>query len=142
MEKRLEVDIQVIVHATEDPQKIFDAFKETFGVDKEDFAVQSLKGHFENPIMLLRAKLKKKKAKSFVVALISSIPKAEIDSIVGDLESRCDDSALFLRISKQSLVQNKVALSDNDPVRLRIFSPIYSQRDVVKTYSEILNGTI
>lgn len=142
MEKRLEVDIQVIVHATEDLQKIFDAFNETFGVAEEDFTVQTLEGHFENPIMLLRAKLKKKKAKSFVVALTSSIPKAEIDSIVDDLENRCDDSALFLRISKQSLVQNKVALSDNDPVRLRIFSPIYSQRDVVKTYSEILNGTI
>jgi RNA binding exosome subunit len=142
MEKRLEVDIQVIVHATEDQQKIFDAFKETFGVDEGDFVVQSLEGHFENPITLLRAKLKKKKARSFVVALTSSIPKAEIDSIVGDLENRCDDSALFLRISKQSLVQNRVALSDNDPVRLRIFSPIYSQRDVVKTYSEILKGTI
>lgn len=53
MEKRLEVDIQVIVHATEDLEKIFLAFKETFDVDKEEFSVQNVHGHYENPITLL-----------------------------------------------------------------------------------------
>lgn len=142
MEKRLEIDIQVIVHATEDPQKITGAFKEIFDVDAEDFTVQTLQGHFDNPITLFQAKLKKKKAQKFAKILTSAIPKSEMSLVIDDLENRCDESSLFLRISKQALVQKRISLTDEDPVKLKIFTPIYSQRNVVKTYSEILNGTI
>lgn len=142
MEKRLEVDIQVIVHATEDVEKIFESFKEVFDVDRDDFEVQNLHGHFDNPILLLQSKLKKKKSRNFVKALISGIPKSDLTFVIEDLENRCDDSALFLRISKQGLVQKRIQLADEDPVKLRIFTPIYSQKDTLKAYAEILEGTI
>ena len=142
MERKLEVDIQVIVHATEDLEKIFSAFKDVFGVDKDEFSVQNLTGHYENPIALLSSKLKKKIAKSFVKTLVSEIPKEDLDLIMEDLENRCDESALHLRISKQSLVRGRISLADEDPVKLRIYTPIYTQKDLIKTYSEILGGTI
>jgi RNA binding exosome subunit len=142
MERKLEVDIQVIVHATEDLEKVFSAFKDVFGVDREEFSVQNLTGHYENPITLLSCKLKKKIAKSFAKILVSKIPKEELDLIVDDLENRCDESALHLRISKQSLVLGKISLANEDPVKLRIYTPIYTQKDLIKTYSEILGGTI
>jgi RNA binding exosome subunit len=141
MEKRLEVDVQVIVHATEDLEKIFDAFKQAFDVDREKFSTQTVQGHFENPIILLSCKLKKKDAKNFVNALISKIPKEELEIIMEDLQNRCDDSSLHLRISKQSLVRGKIELADIDPVKLKIYTPIYVQKDLIKTYSEILNWT-
>lgn len=136
--QRLEVDIQVIVHATEDLQKILDSFKKVFDVDDEDFSVQNLQGHFDNPIILLSCKLKKKKASSFVKTLVSSIPKQDLGVIVEDLQNRLDDSSLHLRISKQSLVLGKIKLGDTDPVKLRIYTPVYTQKDLIKTYSEIL----
>ncbi|CDI06198.1 RNA-binding domain-containing protein [Candidatus Nitrosotenuis uzonensis] len=142
MEKRLEVDIQVIVHATEDPQKIFDAFKDVFDLDVEDFVSQDLRGHFDNPITLLQAKLKKKKSRQFVKTLVSGISQSDVEMILEDIESRCDDSSLFLRISKQGLVQKRIVLGDEDPVKLRIYTPVYSQKNLSKTYSEILRGTI
>src|SRR5574338_1287354 len=142
MEKRLEVDIQVIIHATEDPQKIFDSFKEVFDVDSEEFETQNLQGHYENPISLIHCKLKKKKAANFVKTLVSGITKNEIDGIIQDLENRCDGSALHLRISKQSLVQQKIKLADQDPIKLKIYTPIYTQKDLTKTYSEINTSTI
>lgn len=142
MEKRLEVDAQVIVHATENLQKILDAFKDVFDVEVDDFAIQKLQGHHDNPITLLQARLKKKKAARFVKVLISSMSKSEIDLLIGDLESRCSDSSLFLRISKQEMVKRRILLSEEDPVKLKIFTPIYSQKETVKTYSDILNGTI
>jgi RNA binding exosome subunit len=142
MERKLEVDIQVIVHATEDPEKVFSAFKEVFGVDRDEFSVQNLIGHYENPIVLLSCKLKKKTAKSFVKTLVSEIPKEDLGLIEEDLENRCDESALHLRISKQSLVLGKITLADEDPIKLRIYTPIYTQKDLIKTYSEILSGTI
>ena len=139
MEKRLEVDIQVIVHATEDIQKIFGAFKNVFDVDKEEFSENTVAGHFENPITILSCKLKKKMSQGFVKALISKIPKDELELIIEDLQNRCDGSALHIRISKQSLVRGLVRLGDTDPVKLRIYTPVYIERDLLNTYSEILN---
>ncbi len=142
MERKLEVDIQVIVHATEDLEKIFSAFKDVFGVDREEFSVQNLQGHYENPISLVLCKLKKKLAKRFVKTLVSEMSKDEISLVLEDLENRCDDSALHLRISKHELVQGKITLADEDPIKLKIYTPIYVQKDLLKTYFEILNGTI
>ena len=143
MEKRLEVDIQLIVHATEDSDRIFSAFKETFDVDREDFDIQNLTGHFENPIMLLHSKIKKKKAQYFVKKLVASIPREQIDTIIEDLENRYDDSTLYLRISKQTLITGKIVLSDKEPVKIKIFTPIYKQADIEATFTRLLTqGTI
>ena len=142
MEKKLEVEIQVIIHATEDSQKIFDSFRETFGLEQDDFAIQNLQGHYENPISLVNGKIKKKKATGFVKNLISNITKKDITEIMDDLENRCDGSGLYMRISKQSLVQGKVEPAADDPVKLRIYTPVYSQKDIIRTYSEILTSTI
>lgn len=142
MEKKLEVEIQVIIHATEDSQKIFDSFKQTFDLEQDDFTVQNLEGHYENPIALVHGKIKKKKATGFVKKLISGISKKNIDEILEDLENRCDGSGLYLRISKQSLVEDKIEAAADDPVKLRIYTPVYSQKDIIKTYSGILTNTI
>jgi RNA binding exosome subunit len=139
LERKLEVDIQVIVHATEDLNKVFAAFKETFNVDKEEFTVQNLHGHYENPITLLLCKLKKKKAQGFVTKLVRKIPKEAMSIIIEDLQNRCDESALHLRISKQQLVLGKVIPGDEDPVKLKIYTPIYMQKDLIKTYEEVLS---
>ncbi len=141
-EKKLEVEIQVIIHATEDSQKIFDSFKQSFDVDEDDFTIQKLQGHYDNPIALVNGKIKKKKATSLVKNLISSIPKKEIDEIIEDLENRCDGSGLYMRISKQSLVEGKIEPAADDPIKLKIYTPVYSQKDIIKTYSEILTSTI
>jgi RNA binding exosome subunit len=118
--------------------KIYHSFKETFDIDSQEFIVQTLEGHFENPITLLSCKLRKKKAQAFVRALTGGLPKNEIDSIIGDLHSRCDN-ALHLRISKQSLPSGKIALGDEDSIKLRIYTPVYSQKELLATYSSILS---
>lgn len=143
MEKRLEVDIQVIIHATEDLEKIFAAFKETFDMGKEEFSKQDLTGHFENPIILLHSKIKKKKAQFFVKKLVTLMPREQISTIIEDLENRYDDSTLYLRISKQSLVKGQISLSDKEPVKIKIFTPIYKQADTEETFTALLTrGTI
>ncbi|MEM3064182.1 MAG: RNA-binding domain-containing protein [Candidatus Nitrosotenuis sp.] len=139
MERKLEVDVQVIVHATEDLEKIFAAFQDMFEIDREEFTVQNLHGHYENPITLLLCKLKKKKAQNFVAKLVKDIPKEDMSLIIEDLKNRCDESALHLRISKQQLVLGRIIPTDEDPVKLKIYTPIYTQKDLIKTYTEILS---
>ena len=63
----VEVKIDVILHATEDSKKIFEALFDNFGLIKEDFIVQNLTGHFDNPITFLSINLKKKNAEMFLV---------------------------------------------------------------------------
>lgn len=142
MEKRPEVDIQVIVHATEDLQKILGAFKDVFDIDPESFSSLNVQGHYENPIILLSCKVRKKAAKKFLQVLVSKMPKDEMQQIRDDLDEICDKSAMHLRISKQSLVRGKIEIADIDPVKLKIYTPIYVQRDLIKTYAEILAGKI
>src|SRR3989304_266822 len=70
MADKLEVTVEIIAHATEDVEKILDSFFELFNIPKDEFSRQNLTGHFDNPITLLRAKIKKKDAKSFLEKLI------------------------------------------------------------------------
>ena len=59
---KLEVSLDIIVHATEDLGKFFKSFEEMFGLKEDDFIISNVEGHFENPITLLRAKFTKKPA--------------------------------------------------------------------------------
>jgi hypothetical protein len=50
MISKIEVTIDVIVHATEDISKIFQSFEDVLEIKEEDFAIEEVNGHYENPI--------------------------------------------------------------------------------------------
>ena len=66
MVDKLEITIDVIIHATEDISKIFQSFNAIFEINEEDFTVKETTGYFENPIIMLNVKLVKKQAKIFM----------------------------------------------------------------------------
>jgi len=142
MVEKLETTIEIISHATEDPNKIVESFFELFEIPKEEFSKKELTGHFENPIIVLNAKISKKKGKDFFQKLISKIPKDEIDEFIDDIENRIQDSTLHMRISKQDMIMGIIRLQEKDVVKLRIFTPIYRKKDIVKTYVELLRENI
>ncbi len=137
MNPKIEVTVDVIVHATEDISKIFDAFEELFQIKQKNFSVQNLKGHFDNPITTLQAKLTKKDAKSFVEKLVSDLPKDQQRELLESLKERIHNSAFHLRLDKQKLVAGQLDLRDTDPVKVKIFTPIYNKKDTTKIYSEL-----
>lgn len=141
MSPKIEVTVNVIVHATEDITKFFNAFEELFQIKQEAFSIQNLKGHFENPITTLQAKLTKKAARTFVEKLISDLPKEQQDELLENLEERVHNSAFHLRLDKQKLVSGKLDLREKDPVKIKIFTPIYNKKDTAKIYSELLKVT-
>jgi RNA binding exosome subunit len=141
MNPKIEVTIDVIVHATEDITKFFDAFEELFQIKQEKVNTQNLKGHFDNPITTLQIKLTKKDAKGFVEKLISDLPKDQQHELLENLEERIHNSAFHLRLDKQKLVSGKLDLKDEDPVKVKIFTPIYNKKDTTKIYSELLKVT-
>lgn len=137
MNPKIEVTVDVIVHATEDISKIFDAFEELFQIKQKKFNIQNLKGHFDNPITMLQTKLTKKDAKSFVEKLVSDLPKDQQRELLESLEERIHNSAFHLRLNKQKLVAGQLDLRDKDPVKVKIFTPIYNKKDTTKIYSEL-----
>ena len=66
MSNKLEITIDVIIHATEDMTKIFQPFNEIFDIEEEIFNKTETTGYFENPIIMVNTKLVKKQAKAFM----------------------------------------------------------------------------
>ena len=141
MTDKLVVTIEIIAHATEDVEKILESFFEIFNVPVEQFSRQNLTGHFDNPITLLRAKIKKKDAKSVLEKLVSKIPEEQFDQLIADIENRLQDSTLHLRVGKQELIGGKIIIQEKDAIKFKIFTPTYNKKDIVKNYVILLTGT-
>ncbi len=138
MANKLEVTVEIIVHATEDLKTILDAFEKLFEVKEEGFSKKNLTGHFENPITLLNAKITKTKAENFIKKLVMKIPKGQLDELIGDLENRIQNSSLHVRLGKQDLIQGVVSLQEKDVIKLKIFMPIYQKKNTLKNYAHLL----
>lgn len=138
MANKLEVTVEIIVHATEDLKTILDAFEKLFEVKEEGFSKKNLTGHFENPITMLNAKITKTKAENFIKKLVMKIPKGQLDELIGDLENRIQNSSLHVRLGKQDLIQGGVSLQEKDVIKLKIFMPIYQKKNTLKNYAHLL----
>jgi RNA binding exosome subunit len=138
MANKLEISVEIIVHATEDIKKILETMEEFFEIKEAEFSKTYLTGHFENPIIMLNTKITKNKAQNFIAKLISKIPQGELDEIINDLENRIQNSTLHLRLGKQDLIQGSITLRQKDVIKLKIFTPVYTKKDTVKNYSELL----
>jgi len=140
MADKLEVTVEIIAHATEDIEKILDSFFELFSIPKEEFSMQNLTGHFDNPITLLRAKIKKKEAKIFVEKLVSKIPKDEFETLIEDIKNRVQNSTLHLRFGKQEMIKGKMIQEEKDAIKFKIVLPSYNKKDTIKNYVMLLTS--
>lgn len=138
MAEKLEVTIDIIAHATEDVEKILEPFLELFDITNEEFSRQTLTGHFENPITLLRVKIKKKEARNFLKKLVSIIPEDEFRDIIENIENHIQDSTLHLRFGKQEIIKGKMIVQEKDAIKFKIFTPVYKKTDVVKNFVALL----
>jgi hypothetical protein len=139
MVDKLEVTIDVIIHATEDISKFLKSFEDIFELD-DSFTVNETLGHYENPITMLSRKIDKKQAQKFVGKLIESLPKDQINKLIEEIEERTVDSRLHIRLDKQEFVNGNIVLSDRDAIKVKIYTPIYNKKDTVKIFSEIFQN--
>ena len=138
MSLNVEVKIDVILHATESQEKIFDSFKENFGLKEENFKIKNLTGHFDNPITIISTNLKKKDAVSFISNILKTISKTEFNEIYDSIDENITSSGLKLKINKQKMIQGKIILEKKDAIKINISCPIYVKKDSKKIYRQIL----
>ena len=134
---KIEITMDVIVHATEDISKILQPFDEILEIKEEEFTSIETTGYFENPIIILSAKLVKKQGQNFIKKMLELIPINEINELIEGIEERTIDSRFHLRLDKQELVQGKLIISEKGTVKVKIHTPIYNKKDTVKIFTEI-----
>jgi RNA binding exosome subunit len=133
---KIEVTIDVIVHATEDVLKILQSF-ELLNLKECDFTIQETFGHFENPIIMLNAKIIKKQAQSFMEKLLELLSEDQINRLIEEIEERTIDSKFHMRLDKQELIRGNITISEKDTIKIKIHTPIYNKKDTIKSFTEI-----
>ncbi|NMI83388.1 MAG: hypothetical protein EX286_01925 [Candidatus Nitrosopelagicus brevis] len=135
---QLEVKINLILHATENEKKVFEELENNFQIEQSEFQVEEVSGHFNNPILLISSKLKRKTAQNFVSLFFSKMKKEEFDEIFNYVEDYVTSSGLSLRISKQKLMSGILALSREDTIKINISTPVYVKNETKKIYQELM----
>ena len=137
MVDKLEITIDVIVHATEDISKIFQSFNDILEINEEDFTNIETTGYYENPIIMLNVKIEKKQAKEFMKKFLKLLSKKQINQLIEEIEYRTADSKFHLRLDKQELVKGTIILSEKGTIRIKIHTPIYNKKESIKKFSEV-----
>jgi len=138
---KIEITIDVIVHATEDILKILQSFEDYLDLKESDFTVNKTVGHFENPIIILNAKIVKKQAQNFMKKLLGLLSAKQISQLIEEIEERIEDSRFYMRIDKQELIKGNLVVSEKETIKIKIHTPIYNKKDTVKIFTEIFQIT-
>jgi len=140
MVTKINLKIEIIVHATEDYQKISDSLCDIFEIESSEITKKKFLGHFGNPILMLHIQMKNKRAEGLIKKLISTISRDDVKDLLAGMDERISDSTLYLRFSKQNFVKKTLTFQEKDPVRIMISTPVYIKKNVVKTYKKLLES--
>jgi len=139
MVRKINLKIEIIVHATEDYQKISDSLFDVFEIESNEITKKEFLGHFGNPILMLHVEVKKKRADQFIKKLVSLIPRETMSELLTNIEERIFESSMYIRFSKQNLVKKILTLEEKDPIRIAIYTPTYVKKEIPDTYRKLLN---
>ena len=137
MNNKIEIEVELIVHATEDVTKIFQSFEEILEIKEDEFTVKETTGHYENPIKVLKAKIIKKQAQKLIKILVSTLPHDQINKLIEEIEERTIDSRLHMRLDKQDLINGNLTITEKEPIKFKIYTPVYNKKDTLKSFTEI-----
>jgi len=139
MTRNTVIKIDLILHATEDFQKVTDPLNDLFAIEMEEITKQELSGHFGNPILMLHVEVKKKRADQFIKKLVSLIPRDTMNELLTKIEEQIFESTLYIRFSKQNLVKKILTLEEKNPIRIAIYTPTYVKKEIPDAYRKLLN---
>ena len=138
MSNQLTVKIQMILHATENFQKIINSFFDMFGIKENEISIQNITGHFGNPISMLRLEIKNKGTREFIKKLVSMIPQDQMIGLLENIEDYIQDSSLYLRFSKQHFIKKTLILEEKDPLKIIVHTPVYVRKEIIDAYKNLL----
>jgi len=128
------IDLRVFAHATEDPDKVLTAARNTLPPESADnvtFRRVNLTGHHGNPIILFEAKIKDRKlVQTAFSKLCSGLNMLDKELLANEFSRHVDKGNLYLRLDKQSAYLNELRLGSTDPIHLRIHFKKHGKEEV------------
>jgi len=137
---QLEVKINLILHATENENNVLEQLENVFQIEQKNFQIEQVPGHFNNPILLISSKLKKKVAEKFVKILFSKMKEDEFQEIYENVDKYVTSSGLSLRLSKQKIISEILTISKEDAIKININTPVYVKDETKKIYQQLLKS--
>jgi RNA binding exosome subunit len=118
-----DVQISVFTHATEDEEKVERAVRNVIPEDIVGVTMdrKRLKGHYSDPITLITAHIRKRKAATRMFqATIKNLSTLDQQRLLDEVEERVDKGgSLYLRLDKQRAFKDIEMLEEVDPIRMR-----------------------
>ncbi|MDX1441286.1 MAG: RNA-binding domain-containing protein [Nitrosopumilaceae archaeon] len=136
---KLDLTIDVIIHATEDVDKFLETFEELLGLKEDDFSISHVAGHFENQITIMHAKITKKPAQQFLEKFLEIIDDSQKNEIIREIEERTENSTLHIRFDKQDFIRKKISFREKDAIRLKIHTPVYNKKETIQVFSDLIH---
>lgn len=113
--------IDIVVHATEDKQRITNSVLSTLEI-AHTYKLEEIEyeGHWGNKILRLTAELKKKDAQTLIKKILMSLSFIDKKNLLDNLDKYIDEKGhLHLRLDKQRMCKNKISLSDTEGVKIK-----------------------
>ncbi|MFA5868661.1 MAG: RNA-binding domain-containing protein [Candidatus Bathyarchaeia archaeon] len=132
-------EISVFAHATEDEEKVKQAVKRIARYEHV-FESQRLSGHYDDPITLLTSKTTKKtEATDLLANIVNKLSSIDRQTLLDELPNRIDPKGnLYLRLDKQKAFNGKIALQENDPIRIKLKFQLPHKADPAVTIREYI----
>lgn len=119
------VDVSVLVHVTENVQKVLKAVRKLFPSTYSDavsFKTENLFGHHKNLIILIKTTIREK---TIVEALIKNVYNNldgdDKDKLFQEFNQRLNaKKTFFVRLDKQKAYLGKIKLGNIDPILIKI----------------------
>lgn len=135
-------EVNLVLHATEDQQKVLAAVEKALAVSPAGFATVPSEGHFGNRIMLAKATLSSRGANDLAARILSALNRADRQLLAGRVQDYTDEKGnLYLRLDKQRICQGKVSFAENDAIRIK-FKPVgrYRPSGSMDTYRGLFSS--
>ena len=135
------IQIRVFAHATEDPEKVLTAVRNTLPKELNaniTFRKNSLTGHHGNPITLFETKLTDKQALPTALEKIANgLSTLDKENLNSEIKLHLEKRDLYLRFNKQSAYMGELRFSSNDPVHFKIHFKNKTPEEIMEICREI-----
>jgi hypothetical protein len=130
-------------HTTEDVSRVRQALENVLPPETP-VEEEETKGYFDNPIVILSARLEKKVAEKYMDFLRTKLPEADLKELIGEIPERVSESCdFYLKLSKQDAYLGDVRTSyaeDIIAIRARVAAYPAKRESCIQTMKEYLHA--
>ena len=133
-------EINIVVHATEDENKILHSLYNVLSIPAEKFSHSVQEGHWGNKILLLTANIDGHTAKDLILKIMSLLNSVDRYHLSNFFDKYIDEKGnLYIRLDKQRICKGRISLSEIDSIRIR-FRPVrrYKPSNNLQNYRVLL----